>query len=807
VKFTRSWLGDHLECDATAQELATRLTALGLEVEGIVDRAADLAAFTVAEVVEAKSHPNADRLKVCIVETGSGTVQVVCGAPNARTGMKGVFAPVGSHVPGTGLDLKKTKIRGVDSSGMLLSEREIGLSDEHEGIIELPQDAKVGEPFAKVAGLDDVVIEIAITPNRGDCLGVRGIARDLAAAGVGTLKPHAEIDGRTIEGVFESPISWRRELPDGAGQACPLVVGRSFRNVKNGQSPEWMQNRLRALGLRPISALVDITNYVTFDLGRPLHVFDSDKLSGDLSMRFAKQGETILALDGKQYSLNEEMVVIVDEGAETNKVQGIGGVMGGEASGCTVKTQNVFLEIALFDPVRVAATGRRLGIESDARYRFERSVDPQSALWGAEIATRLIAELCGGEASTLTIAGAMPDVSRQIAFRPERMMTLGGLDLPADRTQGILDALGFSTNRSNGTIIAEPPTWRPDIEDEVCLVEEVLRVHGFDTIPVVPLERETSLPNVAVSLEQRRESLARKILATRGMLEAVTWSFVSAEEAGHFGGVSPSLELSNPISADLDVMRPSILPNLLNAAARNVNRGFHDLALFEVGAAWRDDTPEGQDLIAAGVRVGGTGPRHWAAAARPVDAFDAKADAEAVLALSNVPIENLQIASEAPDWYHPGRAGTFQLGTTMLAWFGELHPRIHQAFDLPGPVTAFEVNINNFPPPKSKSTTGRTPFHTSPYQAVTRDFAFVVGNDVPSAKLVRAARGADRTLIVDVDVFDLFQGEHIGKDEKSVAISVTLQPSERTLTDAEIDAVAEKVVAAVGKQTSGVLRE
>lgn len=806
MKFTRSWLGEHLECNATLQELSERLTALGLEVEGIVDRAAHLGAFTVAEVIEAKPHPDADRLKVCIVETGAGTVQVVCGAPNARTGMKGVFAPVGSHVPGTGLDLKKTKIRGVESSGMLVSEREMGLSDEHEGIIELPQDAKVGEQFAKFAGLDDAVIEIAITPNRGDCLGVRGIARDLAAAGVGKLMPHAEIDGRTIDGTFESPINWRRELPEGAGHACPMVVGRSFRNVKNRQSPEWLQNRLKAIGLRPISALVDITNYVTFDLGRPLHVFDADKLSGDLNMRFAKKGETILALDGKQYALDEEMVVIADEKSDSNKVQGIGGVMGGEASGCTETTQNVFLEVALFDPVRVAATGRRLGIESDARYRFERSVDPQSALWGAEVATRLITELCDGEASTLTVAGAMPDVSRQIRLRPERMMTLGGVDLPVERTQGILDALGFSTKLGEGSIIAVPPTWRADIEDEVCLVEEVLRVHGFDAIPVVPLERETSLPKVAVSVEQRRESLVRKVLATRGMMEAVTWSFVSAEEAGLFGGVLPSLKLSNPISADLDVMRPSILPNLLKAAARNVNRGFHELALFEVGAAWRDDTPEGQDLVAVGVRIGGTSPRHWAVAPRHVDVFDAKADAEAVLALSTVPIENLQVSRDAPDWYHPGRSGAFTLGSAPLATFGEVHPRILQAFDLPAPVTAFEVNINNFPPSKSKAATGRAPLNASPYQAVTRDFAFVVGSDVPSAKLVRAARGADRTLIVDVDVFDLYQGENVGENEKSVAISVTLQPTEHTLTDPEIDAVSDKIVAAVGKQTGGVLR-
>lgn len=807
MKFTRSWLGDHLECEATVQELSERLTALGLEVEEIVDQAAALAPFTVARVVESRAHPDADRLQVCTVETGDGTFQVVCGAPNARTGMKGVFAPPGSLVPGTGLDLMKTKIRGVESNGMLLSERELGLSDEHEGIIELPDDAVVGEPFAKLAGLDDALIEIAITPNRGDCLGVRGVARDLAAAGAGLLKPHLEIDGHIVEGKFESPMRWLRDLPDGSGDACPMVVGRSFRNVKNGPSPEWLQRRLKAIGLRPISALVDITNYVTFDLGRPLHVFDIDKLSGDLTMRFARQGETIAALDGKQYTLDDEIVVIADEDADADKIQGIGGVMGGEASGCTDQTKSVFLEVALFDPVRIAATGRRLGIESDARYRFERNVDPQSALWGAEVAARLISELCGGEASTLTIAGEMPDVSRQVTLRPERVLGLGGLDIPQDRTQGILEALGFKTELSDGTIVAEPPSWRADIEDEPCLIEEVLRVHGFDAIPAVPLDRETVLPGAAVSKEQRREFLARKVLAARGMIEAVTWSFIAAEEAQLFGGGSPALNLSNPISADLDVMRPSILPSLLNAAVRNVNRGFHDLALYEVGAAWRDDLPEGQDLIAAGLRTGGTGPRHWADVPRDVDAFDVKADAEAVLVHCGAPIENLQTLADAPDWYHPGRSGKFQLGANMLARFGEIHPRILRAFDLQGPAVAFEVIINNIPAPKSKSAMSRPPLYASPYQAVTRDFAFVVAGDVPAAKVVRAARGADRTLITDVDVFDLYQGEHIGADEKSVAISVMLQPTDRTLTEAEIDAVAERIVAAVSKQTGGVLRD
>lgn len=807
MKFTRSWLADHLDCEATTQEVATRLTALGLEVEAIVDRAAILSDFTVARVTKVKPHPNADRLKVCCVDTGHDVVQVVCGASNVRTGMKGVFAPVGSHVPGTHLDLRKTKIRGIESNGMLLSELELGISDEHEGIIELPKTSKVGETFIKSSGLDDAVMEIAITPNRGDCLGVRGIARDLAAAGVGRLKPHSEIDGKKFEGTFRSPIKWLRKFSKDSQQACPMVVGRSFRNVKNKQSPDWLKNWLNAIGLRPISALVDITNYITFDLGRPLHVYDIDKLSGNLTMRLAKPSETIRALDGKDYALDDHMIVIADEGAvNKDRIQGIGGIMGGEASSCTEETQNVFLEVALFDPVRVAATGRKLGLESDARYRFERNVDPQSALWGVEVATRLITEICGGEASTINIAGEIPVRGTKITLNPKRIATLGGLDLPVDRIQEILDALGFTTDRINGVINAEPPSWRPDIENESCLVEEVLRIQGFDTIPVVSLNPERFLSTVTVSPEQRRESLARKILAGRGMMEAVTWSFVSSKEAKNFGGVSPSLELSNPISEGLDVMRPSILPNLLNAAVRNINRGFHDVALFEVGAVWRDDTPTGQDLVATGIRVGNSGTRHWAQNLRNVDAYDVKADVEAVVALSKISLNNFQVSNKAPDWYQRGRAGTFKLGSRHIAWFGELNPRILEDFNLSESVVAFEVVISNFPPPKSRSLTSRSALSISPYQRVTRDFAFIVQNDLPASKLLQAVSAADRELIVDIGVFDIYRGEHINEGEKSVAISVTLQPRERTLTDAEIGVVEEKIISLVLQKVGGVLR-
>ena len=799
MKFTVGWLKDHLETDAPVDEIARRLTMLGLEVEGVENPATDFAAFRTARVVDARQHPDADRLRVCIVDTGTETVQVVCGAPNARSGLKGVFAPAGSFVPGTALHLKKSKIRGVESNGMLLSERELGLSDEHAGIIELPDDTPVGQPIAAVLGLDEPVIELAVTPNRGDCLGVRGVARDLAAAGVGRLKP---FKGDAVPGRFKSPVQWRRDFSAGAGDACPMVVGRSFRGVKNGPSPKWLQDRLKAIGLRPISALVDITNYITFDLCRPLHVFDLAKISGDLTMRFARDGAMLEALDGRTYTLEDGMTVIAD----AKGVQAIGGIMGGEASGCTESTTSLFLEVALFDPIRTAMTGRKLGINSDARYRFERGLDPQSVLWGAEVAARMILDLCGGEASELTVAGEMPNWRRSATLRPERLKTFGGADVPQDGAIAILDRLGFETTVEKGRIVAGIPSWRPDIEGEHCLVEEILRIHGFDKIPAAPLQRRTALPEPALTPAQRRVALARRQLAGRGMMEAVTWSFMAASQARLFADIPETLRLANPISAELDVMRPSILANLATAAKRNADRGLADVALFEVGPAWRDDTPEGQDTVAAGLRHGGTTPRHWAMPVRPVDAFDAKADALAVLAAVGAPVENLQADRAAPGYYHPGRSGVLRLGPNVLAQFGELHPSVLRGLDVDGPAVGFEVFLGRVPLPKSKVGRSRPPLDAPPFQPVSRDFAFVVAADLPADSVVRAAQAAEKALIADVTVFDVFEGEAVGAGRKSVAISVTLQPRQATLTDAEIDAVAAKIVANVAKRTGGVLR-
>jgi len=799
MKFTLSWLKDHFETEATLEEIGARLTMVGLEVEEIVDPAAALAPFVVGHVVSAEKHPDADRLRVCVVDAGAGEVQVICGAPNARAGMKGVFAPAGITIPGTGVHLKAAKIRGVESNGMLCSEREMGLSDEHEGIIELDDDAPVGTPFAALMGLDDPVIDIAITPNRQDCLGVRGIARDLAAAGLGTLKP---FDVETVAGAFDSPVQWHSDLPAGDESACPMVVGRYFRNVANGPSPDWVQRRLRAIGLRPISALVDITNYVTHNLGRPLHVFDADKLAGDLTMRFARAGETVAALDGKSYDLDETMTVIADEAA----VHGIGGIMGGEDSGCTAETTNVFLEVALFDRVRTAATGRKLQIESDARYRFERGVDPESALWGAEVAAALVAAFCGGEASTLSIAGKMPDWRHTVPLRLDRMHKLVGVDVPADEQRAILERLGFTPEGDGAAIEVAVPSWREDVDGEADLIEDIARIHGYDRIPVVPMALDTALPPAAVTPAQRRARQVRRAIAARGYDEAVTWSFVKTGHAALFGGGGEDLRLVNPISAELDMMRPSILPNLIAAAARNTNYGEVDGALFELGPQYRDDTPKGQDLVAAGIRAGRSGPRHWAAPPRAVDVFDAKADAIGALQAAGAPVANLQVTTDAPGWYHPGRSGTLRLGKNVLAWFGEVHPRVLRALDAKAPMAAFELFLDRVPQPRAKDGKKRPLLQPSPYPAVARDFAFVVDADVAADRLVRAAQGADKDLVRRVSVFDLYAGKGIGEGQKSLALSVTLQSPNRTLTDADIEAAAEKIVANVAKQTGGTLR-
>ena len=802
MKFTLSWLRDHLETDASLDEIAEKLTAIGLEVERVEDRSAELSAFTVGHVVSAERHPNADKLSVCMVDTGHGIVQVVCGAPNARTGMKGVFAPVGSFIPGrepgSGMTLKKGVIRGVESNGMLCSEREMGLSDEHQGIIELDPAAPVGEPFAAVAGLDDPLIEIGLTPDRADCAGVRGIARDLSAAGIGQLKTLSE---RPVATAFASPVNIT--IDESAREACPLFVGRYIRGVRNGESPKWLKDRLLSIGLRPISVLVDITNFFTVDRARPLHVFDAAKLRGDITVRLSRAGETLEALNDKTYTLDDAMTVIADSSGPI----ALGGVIGGTSTGVSDETVDVVLEVAYFDRARTADTGRKLAIDSDARYRFERGVDPAVVIARTEQATRMILDLCGGEASELVVAGAEPDWRRTVILRPQRVQDLGGLSLPMDRQAGILMALGCQVRESEeGHLRVGIPSWRGDIEGEADLVEEILRIEGFDAIPAVPLPSETALTRPAVTPKQRRTEVARRRLAGRGLDEAVTWSFMSRDKASRFGFANERLCVANPISSDLDVMRPSVLPNLIDAAGRNQARGLGNVALFEVGPTYGDLTPDGQHLSAAGLRCGMAQPRHWDQNARPVDAYDVKADALAALESAGAPTESLQITTDAPAWYHPGRSACLRLGPTVLASFGEVHPEILAAFDVSGPMVAFEIALDRVPMPKRKPGTAKPPLRMSAFQPVQRDFAFVVDEAVPAEKVMRAVRAGDKALVVDAGVFDIYRGEGLAQGSKSVAISVTLQPVEATLTEADIEAVSKRIVANVEKQTGGSLR-
>lgn len=801
MKFTLSWLRDHLETDAAVEQICETLSLIGLEVESVEDKGAALAPFTVAYVEEAAPHPNADRLRVCKLKTKDGPVQVVCGAPNARSGMVGVFAPTGTFIPGTGVDLKAGVIRGVESNGMLVSEREMGLSDAHEGIIDLtPAEGaarpEIGTPFAEILGLDDVIIEVGITPNRGDCLGVRGIARDLAAAGLGRLKP---FEVPKVEARYQSPMKWR--IAEGADRACPYVAGRHFRGLKNGPSPAWMQRRLTAIGLRPISALVDITNYVTFDLGRPLHVFDAAKVKGDPTMRFARDGEEILALDDRTYALDRETLVIADE----NGPEGIAGIMGGELTGCTEETTEVFLEVALFDPIGVAFAGRRLGIHSDARYRFERGLDPKSARWGPEVAAKLILALCGGETSEVVSAGEVPEARRRLTLRKNRCETLGGVPVPDSEQVRILQDLGFEVTDRGEDLDCLVPSWRNDVEGEACLVEEVLRLHGYEHLPTSALTLDTAMPLPALSIRQRRVSAARTALCWSGLEECVTFSFVAERHARLFGWEDEALRLNNPISAELDVMRPSVLIPLIEAAARNADRGFGDLGLFEVGPAYETTAPDGQREVAAALRVGQSAPRHWAAERRPVDAYDAKADALKVLEAAGAPVDNLQVSADAPGWYHPGRSGCLRLGPKVLARFGALHPKVLKAFDLKGPAVATEIFLEAVPEPKRKGT-ARPALDLSPFMPVERDFAFVVDLEVPAEKLLRAAKGADKALIAEVALFDDYRGKGLPEDKKSLAIAVTLQPRERTLTEQDLEAVSKKIVGAVEKATGGTLR-
>ena len=812
MKFTLSWLKEHLDTDEPVEKLADKLTMIGLEVENVEDKAKALAPFTIARVISAEQHPNADRLRVCMVDTGDDAppVQVVCGAPNARAGLVSVFSAPGAFIPGKNITLGIGTIRGVESRGMLCSEAELQLSENHDGIMELPADAPVGAGYAQWAGLGDPVLEINLTPNRQDCTGVHGIARDLSAADMGKFKDPGI---KPIKGEFPCPVKVTVE----DATLCPGFALRLVRGVRNGPSPDWLQKRLTSIGLRPINALVDITNFMTYDRARPLHVFDAAKVSGNLTVRRARDGETLLALDGRTYTLDKNVCVIADD----HGVESLAGIMGGEASGCSEATTDVLIESALWNEINIAQTGRKLGINSDARYRFERGVDPAFMLPGLEMATRLVMELCGGTPSENFVVGRAFGDDRVIDFPLTEVKRLAGIDVPLPEMKRILGHLGFMTVGPGPVVKVAVPSWRSDVHGKADIVEEIVRIVGVDKVPMTPFERGDAPRKSILTPIQLRTRRAKRALAARGMIEAVTWSFISKPHAELFDRDPPvlaqanrrghpELSLANPIAADMSDMRPSLLPGLVTAAQANIDRGFPDLALFEVGQVFTSDGPEDELIAAAGVRHGfassmGIG-RHWSGSAIS-DALDAKADAFAVLSAAGAPMQALQVVPGGPDWLHPGRSGTIQIGPqNVLGYFGELHPRALEALRADGPLIAFEVILDRIPDAKQKPTRAKPVLELSPFQPVSRDFAFIVDRAVKAGDIVRAAQGVDKKLISGVTVFDVYEGKGIDGAKKSIAIAVTIQPREKTLTDQEIDAVAAKIVTEVSKKTGGVLR-
>ncbi|WP_034991824.1 phenylalanine--tRNA ligase subunit beta [Beijerinckia mobilis] len=815
MKFTLSWLKDHLDTEASLDTIVETLTNIGLEVEAVEDPAKDLRDFIIAAVIEAEPHPNADRLRVCKVDIGTGQlVQVVCGAPNARAGMKTVFSPPGTYIPGKKITLGKGVIRGVESDGMLCSGAELGLSDDHDGILDLPADAPVGAPYAVYAGLDDPMIDINLLPNRPDAMGVAGIARDLAAAGLGIVKTR---DIAPIAGAFAAPVEARIELPEGSEALCPVFALHLVRGVRNGPSPDWLQKRLKAIGLRPINALVDITNYLAFDRARPLHVFDADKIKGAVTVRLARSGETLTALDGKTYSLTETMVVVADE----DGVESLAGVMGGAATGCDETTTNVLIESALWDPVNIARTGRALGINSDARYRFERGIDPAFTMPGLDLATALVQEFCGGEPSEVVVAGAVPQPETRIEFPWSEVNRLTGVDLDPSVMAGILENLGFQLMNLPGNsnlVLVRAPSSRPDIEGKADIVEEIIRIAGLAKVASQPLPREGApLVSPVLTLAQRRTRVAKRALAANGLVEAVTWSFIDKKEAALFGGATAATLLANPISAELSAMRPSLLPGLLAAAKRNAARGFKDVALFEVGQIFQGDGEADQKTAAAGLRQGYVQDKHWSGPAKPADAYHAKADVLDLLNTLGVSLGGLQIVpgdgskggkdTTRSDVWHPGRSANLQFGPkNVIGTFGELNPRLLGALDMEGPVAGFEIRLDALPLPKAKPTKARPKLDLSDFMPLRRDFAFLVDRSVAAADLIKAVQGAERALLAGVDVFDVYEGKGVPEGKKSVGIAITLQPRDKTLTEAEIETIATKIVAEAGKKTGAVLR-
>ena len=788
MKFTLSWLKDHLDTDAGVERVVEAMTMAGLEVEHVEDPGSKLGAFSVARIVEAVQHPNADRLRVCQVDTRDGRKEIVCGAPNARAGLVTIYAPIGTYIPGSGITLEPRPVRGVVSNGMLCSAAELQTAEESHGIIELADDLAVGAPAAVALGLE-AVIDFEVTPNRPDWLGVAGIARDLAAAGVGRLK---DLSVKPVPGGFACPIDIRIS----AAEACPMFAGRVIRGVKNGPSPDWLQRKLVSIGLRPINALVDVTNYLTHDRDRPLHVYDAAKIQGGfLDARLAREGESLLALDGRSYGLDAEVCVIADGSG----VIDLGGVMGGQSTGCSEATTEVFIEAAYFDPIRTAETGRRLGLISDAQYRFARGVDPGFVVPGLELATQLILELCGGEASDIFVAGEPLAPVPPVDFDPAYVHRLAGLSVGLEGVREILTKLGFEVTPHGARLMVQPPSWRRDVEGPADLVEEVARITSYDALPSTPLPAMEPSPGGVLTVRQTRIQRGRRALAALGYEEAATWSFTSRAAAELFGGGQETLVLANPIAADLDCMRPSLLPNLIQAAGRNAARGFDDVALFEIGPIFAGDEPGDQRTAMAAI-LASHPPRNWQGGTAD-ELFRLKGDLFSLLEELGAPSASLQIAQgQAEPWWHPGRSARLQLGPkTVIAEFGAVHPRVLAGLDVKGPVYAFELFLEAIPEPKRKGAKSRPKFDVSSLMPLSRDFAFVVDQARPAGDLVRAVAGADKALISGARVFDVYQGKGVPEGCKSVAIEVQIQPREKTLTDAEIEQLSGRIVATVEK--------
>ncbi len=800
MKFTLSWLKEHLQTDAELNIISDTLTNIGLEVENVQNKAEDYKNFTIAKVIDTKKHPNADRLKVCDVQTKEGTFQVVCGAPNARKGMMGVFAPTDTYIPGTDVHLKKSEIRGVESCGMLLSERELGISDEHEGIIEITGNHKIGDPIATIYGFDDPVIEINITPNRSDCLSVRGIARDLSAAGLGQLK---DLKIKKIKGNFVSDIKWLRSFENKENYLCPGVSGRLFTNIQNKESPEWLKRRLTQIGLRPISALVDITNYITYDLGRPLHVYDVDKLDGNLVMRKAQKGEKCKTLDEKEYVMSNDMVVISDN----NTLHGIGGVMGGLNSGCSLKTSKVFLEVALFDPVSITKTGRKLNLQSDARYRFERGIDYSSIDWGVDIATTMILDLCGGEASEIVSDKLENPKPKIINYNTFMTKSYGGIDINQSEQIKILKNLGFEVKHQKDSIYEiKIPAFRPDIEGEADIVEEILRIYGFDKIEPISLSKDKNLNEEILSSNLKSFYKSKRLIANRGYLETVTWSFMDKENTDIIQNNS-SIIIKNPISSDLSMMRPSLFPNLLSSVNQNISRLYTIGKLFEVGPIFEGINEDEQKMIASGIIYGSPEKVSWINKTRLVDVFDVKSDVFYVLDQLNVAVKNLQHETFNNSVYHPGKSAQLRLGKNILANFGEINPILLKKYDIKITVCGFEIFLDELDQFQIKKTSTKKGYDNNPLQIVERDFAFLFPLNVNAVELIKSIRKIDKQIIKDVIIFDVFEGNKLPVNKKSIALKVILQPQKITFTDKEIENFSNKIIDLITASFKGELRQ